>query len=235
VGGIAGNRRGLAYDGSTYWAGSSNTNSTYNLVEYNTSGFVSGNLQAFPIHGIGADLAGEVYAFHFNTGRMYQLTAPGVLTLAAPLSGGTLPNPGYKVIVNQTGTEFLGFDGAQVNRWSMNGTFLGFTPLVGLGTQPGEAFPGNLSLAAGNGVYYTMGTNSVVSTWSLAGNRIAQDTLAAGFGAFEGPMSFSMTNNMFFVNNGAGTWMGFATPVPEPGTLGLLGAAVGVLWLRRRR
>jgi hypothetical protein len=65
-----------------------------------------------------------------------------------------------------------------VSRWRVSdGSFIGSVPLNGFGSVTWEnTYPANRGIAAAGGYYLTY-SNSVLSAWNAAGERVATTTL----------------------------------------------------------
>lgn len=220
----------LAFDGTHYWAASGGTTAAP-YTEYDSTGAL---IQTFhpglDFRSVFTGTSGQVFARPFANSTIYQQTSPGVFAASGvTLTGGNL-NDQSAVVLDQGTTYVAQLDGA-VDRWGLNGAFLGSVQLQGFGAIVGETdFPNSVGFASAGNYWLTYdATTEKLSAWDHAGNRVGTTQLLvpgappSSFAAF----SLSYANGMVFVDDGSGgSWRGYnlglAAPPPATAWAGLV-------------
>ena len=168
------------------------------MIETNNAGL--------DFRSIFTDANGTVLARAFNSGVIYEQTAPGVFTPSGvTLTGGTL-NAQASVVMNGAGTEYIAVLDGAVSRWDPVGSSLSTVTLQGYGSVSGETSGSTQArgIAAFGNFWLTYNGAGIVSVWDTFGNRRANITLSGAGTSSSSDYSFWSCNGKVFIVDSPG-------------------------------
>jgi hypothetical protein len=221
----------MAFDGTNYWSCSGGSPSGVRLAQYDTNGVVRNTYSpGLDFRSLFTDATGALYARAYADDTIYRQTAPGVFVPSGVSLPGSTSIDQSAIVLNGTGTEYIGMDNGTVWRWDTEGQFLGTVNLIGFGSVAGEGnFPQNRGLGAFGNLWVTYSGAGFLSVWDTFGHRVATSTLTGAGASFDSDFSLSYCNGKFFVVDIAGgLWRGY--DVGNAGRTAVFGAPSTAAW-----
>ena len=194
-------------DGTYIWTCTGGFSSGLELARYNLDGTFSANFDpAIDFRSIYVSNSGQLYAKSF-CGNVYSITQSGVSTLLYAIADFDCQSAGS---LNGDDSELLTMSNGTVYRYNAaNGASLGSFGLIGYGVGSEFNYPDNVQMETNETGRILTFSNSTISEWDYAGNRIGQCSVALDTpNGFDTIFSFGVGNDnlIYIYNESNGYW-----------------------------